>query len=537
MMKLSRKNFIYSFILAGILMLLTVGYFIFMLPSLYVKYVEDRHLRSITDQHQYYLEHNSYDEISVNNLAGCFSIDIPLHENFFYFTNKAVRARLDANNEQFESILDEMHAMMIEVKENPSLINDKNWMQDIKNRAKTWGDAFTNLTKLKEELPVSISILESQDYASLFSNATTTFHLISDDTIIVTSGVTDQNNSFSNYIAVTINDDRFVVSYLPVVTPQMNEILPVVLGSLPMIIAVLILIVLIFSQIYSKGIVVPIVQLVNHTKSVKFTGIRNAHVPKIEGYDEVTTLASTLNELYAQLRESYSLLEEKNRMLEDENKRKEIFLRSSSHQLKTPIAAALLLLDGIMNQVGKYKDTAQYLPQVKEQLLSMKNIVEDILYLNHCEDHIQIEHIELMSILKDVLARHQIAMSTKDITLMNECNPDFTVQTDEHLITKIIDNLIANAVAYTPDHSQIRIQTAYQTDSSTVEIKNLNAHIEEDLLEHIFEPFVSGNTDNKCHGLGLYIVDYYAQKLHIDVTITNACDGVIATITFKKPTV
>ncbi len=75
-------------------------------------------------------------------------------------------------------------------------------------------------------------------------------------------------------------------------------------------------------------------------------------------------------------------------MLEEENERQEVFLRASSHQLKTPVAAAPLLVEGMMNEVGKYKDTKRYLPEVKKQLMAIRRIVEDILYLNHCVGNI-----------------------------------------------------------------------------------------------------------------------------------------------------
>ena len=55
-MKLGRKNLVYSLILAGIMLLFLVGYFIYMLPSLYVDYVMEQNLKSVKEQHNAYIK-------------------------------------------------------------------------------------------------------------------------------------------------------------------------------------------------------------------------------------------------------------------------------------------------------------------------------------------------------------------------------------------------------------------------------------------------------------------------------------------------
>ena len=59
-------------------------------------------------------------------------------------------------------------------------------------------------------------------------------------------------------------------------------------------------------------------------------------------------------------------------------------------------------------------------------------------------------------------------------------------------------------------------------------MENGPAHIEEALLDNIFEPFVSSNGSG--HGLGLYIVAYYASLLKADVQIYNQESGVCASL-------
>ena len=76
--RLGRKNLLYSMGLAGVMMLFLVGYFICMLPSLYVDHMMEQNLKSVYEQHRAYMETGSYDGVRVRNATACFSMEIPL---------------------------------------------------------------------------------------------------------------------------------------------------------------------------------------------------------------------------------------------------------------------------------------------------------------------------------------------------------------------------------------------------------------------------------------------------------------------------
>ena len=194
-------------------------------------------------------------------------------------------------------------------------------------------------------------------------------------------------------------------------------------------------------------------------------------------------------------------------------------------RLKTPVTAALLLVEGMMNEVGKYRDTKKYLPQVKQQLKIMQKIVEDILYLNHCTEHMEKEPFDLRELAEEIVRGYQVQASEKKLTLTiaGACEP---VCTDRDMMKKIIDNLVSNAVSYTPNGNLVEITI----EEKRLKVYNHGGHIEETLLPDIYEPFVSSDVQKKGRGLGLYILSYYAQILDCEVKIANEPDGVSATI-------
>ena len=203
-------------------------------------------------------------------------------------------------------------------------------------------------------------------------------------------------------------------------------------------------------------------------------------------------------------------------------------MRASSHQLKTPVAAALLLVEGMINEVGKYKDAKAYLPEVKKQLLSMRKIVEDILDLNHHARNPEKETVAIEGLTKEVLKAYEVQMESRKLMLTVEGSK--SLWTDREMMKKIIDNLVSNSVQHTKEGERIEIEI----NEESLRIRNYGSHIEEKLLSNIFEPFVSSDTGEKGKGLGLYVAAYYCRVLNCALKIRNMEGGVEAELVFEK---
>lgn len=563
-MKLGQKNLVYGMVLAGIMLAFLVGYFSYMLPSLYVDYCMEQNLLSIRRQHAAYMDTGNYDGIPVRNSTACYSVDIPLEGDSLAITGKFFSVDVQLKDERLLRILEECREGLRGYQTDPAQTGDKGQEKE------TGAERFQRIREELEEvcrelygegqgLPLQIRIWESGGMEDTYFNETMKYHVYSDSLVVLETGVEDRENRYTNYIAVQWTKNRIVLSFLPVVTPELEEIRPIVWQSLPMLGAVVILMVLLASQMYSRGIVTPIVELSNHAEQMKYA--RDFCVGKLEGKwenrrDEIKELAGILDDFYHRIREGYMQLQEKNAQLEAENEREEVFLRTSAHQLKTPVAAALLLTDGMIHGVGKYQDVGTYLPKVKEQLLSMRKMTEDILYLNRCVKEMQLQMIDIgellqekLKLLEPVLAERRLQVEyreeMKDAKDPGDTRKKGMICTDERMFSQIVDILLSNAVAYTPMGERLRVWVSQ--DGRRVRIENYGARISETLLPRIFEPFVGGDKGHCAreaggHGLGLYIAAYFAKKLGITLSVTNkreedhrgdGQDGVVALVTFQ----
>lgn len=542
-MRLGQKNLAYSMCLAGVQLLFLVGYFIYMLPSLYVDQIMEENLRSIREQHRAYVENRSYEEVQVRNATACFSVELPREGNRILVAGKAFSAELVIRDQRIYEILEKWRERLdLRFPEDEDGSGEPGNEEAGKDGAAE--DIFAGMESEMEELgeillremegssalPVEIKLLYAQDLGENFFGETIKLHHYMNGCMIMEASISDADNHYTNYIAVEQTQDSLIMSYLPVVTPEMDEIRPIVLQSLPMLGAVILLMVLLFSQVYSKGIVTPMVELAEHTEEMKRTqdfGVRRLSESWPDRKDEIRVLADALDDFYRQIGDAYQ-------MLEEENRRQEIFLRASSHQLKTPIAASLLLVEGMMGEIGKYKDVRRYLPKVKEELLSMGKIVEDILYLNHCAENMQLCQVDIRRLLEERVRAYQVVLEDRRIQVELIGDQELTVHTDEMMALQIIDNLLSNGAKYTPEGGKMEIML---WGHNGVRIENHGVTIPEELLPHILEPFVSGSHGGEAggvrsQGLGLYIASYYAKKLGIRLRVFNGRDSVVAELRF-----
>ncbi len=81
----------------------------------------------------------------------------------------------------------------------------------------------------------------------------------------------------------------------------------------------------------------------------------------VAGTDEITILAQDINSLYSKLLSSIDELRTENERAMAREKEKSDFLRITSHELKTPIASMLGLVEGMIYNVGPFKDHDTYL--------------------------------------------------------------------------------------------------------------------------------------------------------------------------------
>ncbi len=545
-MGLSKKTFLYSIILAVIMTVFILGYFVLMLPSLYVDYVMDSNLKSVMEIQEGYMEDRTYDGLTVKNPSSVYTMEIPDEGTEIYVSGKFFKMTVKIQDEELLVMLDSVRKMMDDMGDNgitggtakekgESTTGGENGSADGENTGrkpeyllKLWEQIkgkFTEENLFAENCPVAVQV-EGKEKQGIYREEYSKIHRTEGDSFVYEGGVSDGDYSYTTYVAMGRVKDAFIITVLPAMTPRMEEIRPVVMGSLPMIGAVMFLLVLLASRFFSGKIVNPIIRLAGYAESVRALDGYESEAFISDSEDEIGALGRALHELYRELSEKYQELELKNKALEEENERQEVFLRATSHQLKTPVTAALLVVEGMMNEVGKYKNTKEYLPEVKKHLLSMRKIVEDILYLNYHAENMQKEELALEALVQELIRTYKVQADDKGLDV--SIRGSGMVKADREMMKKIVDNILSNAVQYTPEGQRIEIEAG----TGELYVKNYGVSIDPQILPNIFEPFVSSDESRKGKGLGLYVASYYSRLSGCELKVENIENGVQARLKF-----
>ena len=216
-MGLGRKNLLYSMALAVGLLLFLVGYFICMLPSLYVDYVCEQNLRSVLAQHRAYMECGTYEAVRVRNPTACFSVEIPVSGDYVLLTGKAFSAEVRLRDQRLREVLDRCREGLF-----------KAWDAGAEDSEELWEELGKNLEELGEilaetgqggNLSVGVRLRYQRDIEDEFSNESVRVHTYSDGCVVIEAGVQVLGDRYTNYVAMEKTEKRIVFSILPAVTP------------------------------------------------------------------------------------------------------------------------------------------------------------------------------------------------------------------------------------------------------------------------------------------------------------------------------
>ena len=214
----------------------------------------------------------------------------------------------------------------------------------------------------------------------------------------------------------------------------------------------------------------------------------------------------------------------------EENQR--LFFSAASHELKTPIAAARAIVEGMIAGVGDYSDHPKYLRECLNTLDSQARLVSEILEivkLSGEETEPSLHSFDLADLGNAVLAEYRPLAEIKNLLIHGEF-PHVTVRCDRGLLQRVLSNVIANAVQYTEEGETIRI-TSNGQKSLCISILNTGAHISEEVVSRLFEPFYRLDTARTRHGtqsgMGLAIVKKALDRMKLPFALENTEEGVL----------
>lgn len=221
------------------------------------------------------------------------------------------------------------------------------------------------------------------------------------------------------------------------------------------------------------------------------------------------------------------------------------FVANVSHELKTPLAAIQAgvetLLDGALHDPGH---NLRFLERVRENAIRLDLLVQDLLTLNRIEsgqELMEIKPVLLAEVIEMLLDRHEQRAAAKQLRLVVQpAEPALEVLADEEALDHLLDNLVDNAVKYTPDGGTITVSWRAEARQAVIQVADTGPGIPEKDLARIFERFYRVDRARSRElggtGLGLSIVKHLAQALGGEVYAASTV-GKGSTFTVRVPLV
>ncbi len=244
------------------------------------------------------------------------------------------------------------------------------------------------------------------------------------------------------------------------------------------------------------------------------------------------------------LQELGSTLEQLRRRILELEEQKATFLRHISHELKTPLTtlregSELLLDDDARGLNAEQREIAHIL---RDSGLQLQRLIEDLLEFGRTQvprvEASRRDKVALDDIVRSALDGQNLVRAAKALTIDSLIAPA-VLQGDDGQLRILVDNLLSNAMKYTPAHGKIRVRLAADGPDVTLEIADNGPGIDADERQLVFEPFYQGRAPYQGHvqgtGLGLAIARQYAQAHDgsIDIADSPLGQGACVRVRFR----
>jgi two-component system sensor histidine kinase GlrK len=208
------------------------------------------------------------------------------------------------------------------------------------------------------------------------------------------------------------------------------------------------------------------------------------------------------------------------------------FLRHVSHELKTPLTAVREGAELLRDEVGGKltREQQDIVRIVRENTLSLQKLIEDLLrwHQTRVVEPATVGPVELPDVVRRVVREQKLAALARMIAFDTQLEPA-VVTGDAERIRTIVDNLVSNAIKYSPRSGTIDATLRARDGLAVLEVTDEGPGVPAADRERVFESFFQGAPPSegrvKGSGLGLAIAREYALAHGGRVEVVDRADG------------
>jgi signal transduction histidine kinase len=256
------------------------------------------------------------------------------------------------------------------------------------------------------------------------------------------------------------------------------------------------------------------VQLITSTTNRITQNSLDERIPLPATKDELFTLTSSINELLERIQKALQ--------------REQQFTADASHQLRTPLAVLKGTLEVTLRRPRTQEEYQEKINISIQEIDRLSVLADQLLLLARFDSEtsaITPEKVRLLPLVEKVLKRYQPVIEEKGHSVKLQIDPNLEVNASPYYLDLIFENLLTNAVKYSPEGKEISIRTWSEDGQISALISDEGIGISPEHLEQIFHPFFRSQAlehkNIKGNGLGLSIVKKACDALGIQIRVES----------------
>ena len=213
-------------------------------------------------------------------------------------------------------------------------------------------------------------------------------------------------------------------------------------------------------------------------------------------------------------------------------KERENFFTMAAHELRTPLTLILAPLRELLSKTPASNPSYAKLSMMFKYAEGLHTLTDRLLYVQKAEAgmvKLRLSEVDVEALLVDVAQGFQSLAAERKIDYAWELAPDCVpVWADREKLSSVVQNLISNAFKYTPEGGSIHLKVERKEIDGEhfccLSVSDTGKGIDADLLQHIFDPFVTGKEAPAVSthvGIGLKIVKHIVEMHHGRVTVDS----------------
>jgi signal transduction histidine kinase len=247
-------------------------------------------------------------------------------------------------------------------------------------------------------------------------------------------------------------------------------------------------------------------------------------------FEELKFNRDLLEEQSAELVRLSEQLSESEERLKESIIEKDKFFSIMAHDIKSPFSG-LLGLSSILceefDSLGKEK-IKEYLVHMDNLIKNQYRLVENLLDWSRLQsgkmrcDPVKISILDSLNYVLELISQNA---KNKSIRLFNNAESSLCIKADDRMLNSVLENLLTNAIKFTPTGGKISIDTFQKNNYLVLMIKDSGVGIESSILQNIFRIDVThstfGTENEKGTGLGLIICKEMIEKMDGSIVINS----------------